>query len=205
MNIATTALPYITAGIIAFLISFFGLITEKFPRTYFLVINPRNSFYPYVYSAVYGLAAFLTAMTITELIDDKTLKIEGLYLQSTWARSIYIGIATRSFFNISLFSVGDKSVGIKSLVDIIEPRILKQILLDEHDALSRYILPATRKHNGNLRTLKNKAIQDIPEELFDNKEFAAIKAGIMSTETSRMVFIRYLKAMGKKNYERLFH
>lgn len=205
MDIAKSLLPYVLAGIIASIISFFGLMTEKFPRTYFLIINPRNSLYPYVYSTVYGAAAFVTAALITELIKNKTLQIDGLYLQSTWARSIYIGVATRSFLNISLFSIGDKSVGMKSLVDIIEPRILKQVLLDEHDALSRYISPAMKKHNGNLRTLKSKAIKDIPEDLFDDKEFAAIKASIMSTETSRMVFIRYLKTMGKKNYERLFH
>ena len=92
------------------------------------------------------------------------LRLEGLGLDITWVRAIYVGVFTESFLDFSLFSMGDQQFGLATIVQAFEPQLKRRMDLAE-DHLMKVYLKSRITHYSDLRDVRKRIIEDIPDTL----------------------------------------
>ncbi len=196
------------AAIIAFLTTLLGLITSRYPRTYFLVAKCPSL---YIYCLIYGIIGFVVTLGLDALIDANLLEISGLGTDNPWVRSIAIGISSKAFLNLELFSFSSTGsgttspVGLKSLVAIFEPWLMESIELYEHSNMRELVGERAETIKISLSEAQDRAIRDLPERILDKKVVTALKVDIQQKGSIEEVMELYLREFGRKNFDRVFH
>src|ERR1700675_1692923 len=97
--------PAILALALASFVAWLELATSKYPRTLSLI---RKYWALYVYALVYGVAGF----AIMLLLPLLSIKLEGPLIGNRWVEAVAIGLSTKAFLHIRLFTI---STGAQSL------------------------------------------------------------------------------------------
>lgn len=167
--------PPLLALAIAFLIASLELITSKYPRTFFLL---RGSWALYSYAAIYGLIGFGITLAIDSVTRHGAITLEGPGVANPWVQAVVIGVSTKAFLHIRLFSVstGRDSfpVGMETLVQIFEPWLLRTIELAHFNAL-RGFLESRAARYPDLDDMKRRIKSNVPKS-FSQQERTAFEA-----------------------------
>lgn len=178
-------------------------MTSKYPRTIFLVKKCR---YLYVYVAIYGLMSFGALLGLNALVEAKKITLEGVGLQSIWVKSIIVGLSTKAFLHISLFSlsVGGKAfpLGTETIVQIFEPWLLEEIFLFEFNAVSDFIAHHATRYT-DLATVKTTIKGNLPAN-FTGPERIGFEADVDAKTSVTAAMEVYLRRFGKRNFTRVF-
>lgn len=157
-------LPPFIAFFIAYFFTILELITSEYPRTYSFILKKASL---HIYGIVYGLFALVIVVILGLLLKSGSIKIEGLGLSNPWWKAILIGLSTKGFLKIKLFTVNVGSnpfpIGIDSIVQIFEPWLLETIRLNEYNAVRKFLeIKVEQYSNLNLDDMKNKMKDNIP-------------------------------------------
>lgn len=191
--------PILVAFSTSFLITYFELITSKYWHTFFIVKKCRSLYW---YSFWYGVFSAI----LMKLIINQSISIEIKTLANIWSQAIGIGILTKSLLHVRLFtaSSGTKSysIGLDSLVGIIETPLLENIRLYEFNGLRKYI-----EQIASLQKSKEEIIKKIKENIpnyFDQKERDVFMLDLEKTNTKIESMEIYIRQFGKTSFDRLF-
>jgi hypothetical protein len=83
------AFGFVVAGVL----TFFELITSKYPRTHVFL---WKSWALYAYCAIYGVIALVVLLCFDRLAAAGVIKADGLGLSQPWIRALEIGIAAKA-------------------------------------------------------------------------------------------------------------
>ncbi len=198
-------LPSLLAFFLAYLFAILELITSKYRRTYSFIIKK----YPlHIYGIIYGSFAFIIVLVLDSLIQSGSIKIEGLGLSNIWWKATLIGISTKGFLKIKLFTVnvGSSSfpIGIDSLVQLFEPWLLETIQLDEFNEVRNFLQDKVDLYSDlNLDDIKKKMENNIPNTLKD-KDKKVFELDLSEAKEPIVAMERYLARFGRETLERVF-
>ncbi|MGD1920146.1 MAG: hypothetical protein ACFCAD_15415 [Pleurocapsa sp.] len=197
--------PPLLAFFIAYLFTILELITSKYPRTSSFIIKKQSL---HIYGIIYGFFAFFIVFVLDTLIESGSVKIEGLGLSNPWWKAVLIGIGTKGFLKIKLFTVNAGSypfpVGIDSIVQIFEPWLLRTIELNEFNEVRNYVENKVNQYS-NLSTdeIKAKITNNIPGTLKENEK-KLFEYDLKEKKESIDAMELYLTRFGKETLERVF-
>ena len=168
-------MPYLFAalfaGVLASVITLIELVTSKYPRTCHFLF--KKSWKLYTYSIIYGGIAFFFML----LLDSGLIKLEGLGISNIWIQAILVGISTKAFLHIRLFSatIGSQSfpIGMETILLVFEPWLLEEIKLEEFNAVKEFVSNAETKYSS-LEVVKTK-LTELPEGIGQLKSLERIK------------------------------
>ncbi len=188
------------AGILAFFITLIELVTSEYPRTcYFLF---KKSWKLYFYSIIYSAIAFAIMFW---LLESGIIKLEGVGTSNIWVQAILVGISTKAFLHIRLFSatVGSESfpIGTETILQVFEPWLLTEIKLEEFNAVKEFIGNAETKYSS-LEAVKTKIMENIPS--ISDKDKVIFKLDLDTKTTVSEAMELYLRKFGKKSFSRIF-
>ncbi len=196
-------LPATLAFLIAALFTALELLTSKYPRTLFLLKKCRAL---YAYVGIYGLLSLLVLLGLNALTEAGKVTLEGIGLQSPWVKAIVVGLSTKAFLHINLFSVsvGTRAVplGTETIVQLFEPWLLEEIYLYEFNAVSDFIAPRANKY-PDLVAVKTKIKANLPQSL-SGPERMGFEAGVDAQTSVSSAMEVYLRRFGKTNFLRVF-
>ena len=199
----TNLLPAILSFLIAAVFAALELMTSKYPRTIFLVKKCR---YLYLYVAIYGLVSFGALLGLNLLVEAKKITLEGIGLQNIWVKSTIVGLSTKAFLHISLYSlsVGGKTfpLGTETIVQAFEPWLLEEIFLFEFNAVSDFISPRAARYS-DLATAKTTIKGNLPASL-TGPERIGFEADVDAKTSVPSAMEVYLRRFGKRNFTRVF-
>ncbi len=195
--------PPILAFLLAGLFAAVELLTTKYQHTYFLLLSLRRCWPLYIYTLIYAAIGAILAIILSYLVAQHILRIEGLGLDQPWIRAIYVGIATKSFLQFSLFSVGEERVGIATVTKMFEPPLLRSIDLDEDHFVKEYLRPYVDRY-PDIRDVRQRIIADIPASMPD-QERKALELDIgHKVGSSREAMSQTLRQLGRRALTRIF-
>lgn len=184
-------------------------------NTSFLLLRLRVF---YIYIFIYGMLAACVMLLLPVLIESGLFGISAsdetqgtanpapIDLSNRWLQAVLVGISLKAFLHIRLFniSVGRTAfpIGMESLVQLFEPRLLRAIEMDHYEELQRFLEPYVGAH-GNLEDVKRRALENIPRFL-DQVEAAALRGDIHVARRVADVFDIYLRYSGRKQLGRVF-
>lgn len=149
--------------LLAFLVAFVFTLTELLSNQYAMTFRfLRKSISLYAYGAAYGFSsiAFLWCMQYFGLYSCLVTTILG----NTWIQAIVIGLITKALLHVSIFRADSIPIGLETFAHIFEPRLLRQIALDEYDARKRYIGTAQARYQ-DLDDVLHRITQNIPQSV----------------------------------------
>lgn len=197
--ISSLLLAFVLAGGFAVI----GLVTTEYPHTYFLLLSPRRCWALYAYALLYGVVGVVLALTLNSLITTHLLRVEGLGLSKPVVRAIYVGVATKSFLQFSLFSIGEDRVGIATVTNIFEKPLLRAITLNEDNFVKEYLKPYIRRYPSSA-DVRKRIIADIPAKI-PNDERKAFELDIRhETKTTAEAMRLTLMTLGRYTLNRIF-
>lgn len=192
--------PTALALVLAFGISYWELVTSKYPRTVFLV---RRCGYLYAYSGIYGFIA-VAVMIAYEAIVPHTGP-HSFIGGNLWIRAIIVRLFTKSFLHFRLFTVPGHPeptpIGFETITLMFVPYLLREIELS-HDR--QEMLFAT--HRVGNRTLEEVLIainNNLPDSMAkrDRQGFvASLKKAKTPVRAARL----YLRLVGRGHFEMVF-
>ena len=133
--------PGLLAFVVGASITGVELLTSKYPNTTSFAVKSSSL---WLYVIIYGaLAALVTTFAARLGVS--------FHQGSPYLRAIEAGIGVKAFLHINLFSVSTSPtttfpVGVESLVQIFEPKLLRNILLDEYTLVISYLNPKVRTY-----------------------------------------------------------
>ena len=205
VNLLAIWLPPFVAFFIAYFFTVLELITSEYPRTYSFIFKKASL---HGYGVIYGLFAFIIVIVLDSLQKSGSIKIEGLGLSNIWWKAILIGLSTKGFLKIKLFTVNVGTnpfpIGIDSIVQIFEPWLLETIRLNEYNEVRKYLEKKVNQYgNLNIEDLKKKMKSNIPRTLKD-KDKKVFKLDLSEAAESIDAMELYLASFGKESLERVF-
>lgn len=197
--------PPLLAFFVAYLFTILELITSNYPRTSSFIIKKPAL---HIYGIIYGFFALAIAFVLDTLIKSGSVKIEGLGLSNPWWKAILIGIGTKGFLKIKLFTVNVGSnpfpVGIDSIVQIFEPWLLNTIKLNEYNEVRKFLeRKAGQYRNLSIDEIKAKINNNIPGTLQENEK-KAFKFDLDEKQEAVDAMELYLSTFGRETLERVF-
>ncbi len=178
-----------------------SIVTSIYPRTSPFLL--RKSWNLYIYSIIYGVLAFFVMLLI---VGSGLVKLEGFGTSNIWIQAIIVGISTKAFLHVRLFSVNTDSksfpIGIETILQIFEPWLLTEIDLDEFNIVKEFVDNVEKKHS-NLDEVKKKIIENIPSNL-PKKDKSAFLLDLDDRKTVSNSMELYLRQFGKKSFNRVF-
>jgi hypothetical protein len=212
-QLLTALIAFIIGGIV----SFFELVTSKYPRTIFLLLKSKKL---WLYVLIYGTISFCIMLLFDFLVAKEIITIKGLesgennLLKAFWLKALIVGVSTKAFLHIRIFSanVGSQSIpiGIETIVQIFEPWLLQEIELDEFNLIRDYIEPTKHQYtennenqNNNLQIVKDKILENLPRKFRGNERDGFIR-DLDKINTVSEAMELYLTTFGKSNFERTF-
>src|ERR1017187_1864869 len=167
-------LPALCALTIAVVFTWTELRTSKYPNTGFLIRWSRPF---WIYCFTYGLIALGGLLLFDLLVQKNQLKVEGLGLESAYIRALVVGLSSKAIMQLNIFTVTSGSssfpVGIKTIVQLFEPFLLRQIDLDEFNAVREFVAPYAACFS-QLDEVKTMVKQNIPSS-FSQEERTAFQ------------------------------
>lgn len=196
------ALQALLAFAIAGLICFLELVTSKYPRTTFLVLKCKAL---YAYCLIYAALAALIVQLLPVLGGQ--LQIEGLGAGNRWVEAVMVGVATKAFLHIRLFSVTTAPgrtfpVGFESLIALVEPWLLQTIDLHHFAEARSFLRDRVARHPDHARVLEA-ALAGIPPT-FNPADKAAIRTDLAAAAGAEGVLGVYLSYCGRKALDSVF-
>lgn len=198
-------LPPLLAFFVAYLFTILELITSEYPRTYSFIIKKISL---HSYGIIYGLFALIIVLILDTLTQSGSITIKGLGLSNIWWKAIIVGISTKGFLKIKLFTVNVGSnpfpIGIDSLVQIFEPWLLETIRLNEYNEVRKFLEDKVNQYrNLNIDDVKKKMVNNIPRTL-KAKDKKVFKLDLSEMEEIIEAMELYLSAFGRETLERVF-
>lgn len=200
-------LPPLISFTIGTLMTLGELLTSKYPRTSFLLL--RRSWALYLYAVIYGVISLGVMLVFKPLSEAGYVKLAGLGLSNIWVRAIVVGVATKAFLHISLFSVGGSSIGSKpiplgteTIVHLFEPWLLETIILDDFNAVKEFIGKAVA-HYPDLAAVKQTMIEELPQNL-PKENIVALKEDLNTKTSVGGAMELYLRSLGSGTFKRVF-
>ena len=125
---------YILTFLVAFVFTLTELLSNEYPMTFRFLKKSKSL---YGYGASYGLTsiAFLWTMHYLGLYSCLMTTIFG----NIWVQAIVMGLITKALLHVSIFRADSIPIGLETFANIFEPRLLKQIGLDEYNARQRFV------------------------------------------------------------------
>lgn len=198
-------LPSILAFVVGMVFSAYELLNNKYPMTsYFVLKNSRSI---YFYSIIYGVLSFLFMLGIDYFGIFKCVVTP--IISNIWVQAIFVGISTKAFLHIKFFDADPFPIGFETVTFLFEPRLLRQISLDDYNAVQKYITDAMVGYNdvsqvlniiertlpSNDRQISVAFMQDIRDEL----------AEYLDDDKKIMVAMElYLREYGESSFKRAF-
>jgi hypothetical protein len=195
--------PSMLALFVASLVTGLELLTSKYPRTVFSLTKCRPL---YAYLLIYGLISLAFMLGLDALIAGKKVTLEGVGLQSRWVRAVVVGLSTKAFLHINLFSiaVGPKTfpLGTETIVQLFEPWLLEEIYLYEFAAVSDFVDQIAARHT-DLAIVKSRIKGNLPQT-FVGAERAGFELSVDTQTSVKSALELYLRRFGKTNLTRVF-
>jgi hypothetical protein len=197
---------YLLAFFVASIFTLTELLSNEYAMTFSFL---RRSKSLYAYGAAYGFCsiAFLWCLQYFGLYSCLITTLLG----NSWAQAIVIGLITKALLHVSIFRADSIPIGLETFSHIFEPRLLKQIALDEYNVRQRYISAAQVRY-PNLDVVLDLIVQNIPDldhiaDVF--LEDLNYKLFVEFSEEPDHVKIKfamdsYLVEFGKQTFERTF-
>ncbi|MEM9275166.1 MAG: hypothetical protein AAGA80_19715 [Cyanobacteria bacterium P01_F01_bin.143] len=162
----------------------------------------------HIYGMIYGVFAFIIVLFLDSLITSGSIKIEGLGLSNIWWKAILIGISTKGFMKIKLWTanIGSSSfpIGIDSIVQLFEPWLLETIKLSHFNEVRSFLQDTINRHsNLSIDDIKNKMERNIPSTLKD-KDKKVFKLDLIEAQEPIDAMELYLGTFGRESLERVF-
>jgi hypothetical protein len=198
--------PPLLAFVIASGVTALELVTSKYPRTVFVLAPSKKSWALYAYSLTYGAIAALITATIGALSAAEIVRLEGLGLSNPWVQAAYVGLTTKAFLHIRLFTttIGSHSVpiGIETVVQLFEPWLLRTIEIAEFNGVREFLTPRTRIY-PDLKKVREDIKDNVPETLPEQERIAFL-SDIDEAEDVMRAMELYLKFLGRASFDRVF-
>lgn len=179
------------------------LVTSRYPRTFPLL---RASWQLWAYGSLYGVIAGLVTFALASLTSAGTITLGGIGLSSPWGQAVAVALSTKAFLHIRFFTIGVGAqsfpVGVESVVQVFEPWMLREIELEEFNAVREYVQPRSARYN-DLTTVRTMIRQDLPQS-FSPQERVAFEADLDKTTASVQAMELYLRFVGHRSFNRLF-
>jgi len=205
----------ILAFIVAYSVTLIERVTSHHPRTYQFILTSVSL---HIYAIIYGLIGTFIFVSVSILQTEDLLTIKGLGLSNQFWLAFLIGLSTKGFLGIRLFTVNDGSssfpVGLESLVQLFEPWCIENLDLHEFNSIRSYI---ESKSEGFLKGKEKAEIQ--PEKALADVKFlieknmprkwsyqkkGAFKIDLEEKETMIEAMELFLYEAGKETFERVF-
>jgi hypothetical protein len=194
MNAGAIAL----AGLVGLLSSSFELLTTKYPQTYFLVLRAWQF---WALGIIYALLAAGGMM----LLSAGVFSIEGLGLKSPFMQAVVVGLSLKALLHVRVWTVhtaGDGfPIGTETLVQIFEPWLSRQLLLDEFNRLRGYLQPKATKY-PDLALTQKQILANIPP--LPTPERSAFVADVNACTSVEDAMELCLRRTGRSTLERIF-
>jgi hypothetical protein len=188
---------------IAVMFTWTELRTSKYPNTGFLI---RWSKPFWAYCLTYGFIALAGFWLFDLLVRNGQLKVEGLGLESAYIRALVIRLSSKAIMQLNLFTVTSGStsfpIGIKTVVQLFEPFLLRLIDLDEFNGVREFVAPYAARF-PNLDQVKAMVKQNIPAS-FSQEERTAFQNEIDKETQVHEAMERFLRFLGKRTFVRVF-
>jgi len=196
-------LPALCALTIAVMFTWTELRTSKYPNTGFLI---RWSKPFWAYCLTYGFIALGGFLLFDLLVQKGQLKVQGLGLESAYIRALVVGVSSKAIMQLNLFTVTSGSssfpIGVKTVVQLFEPFLLRLIDLDEFNGVREFVEPYAARF-PNLEEVKTKVKQNIPTS-FSQEERTAFQNEIDKETQVHEAMERFLRFIGKRTFVRVF-
>lgn len=204
-NIWAIRLSPLIAFFIAYFFTVLELVTSKYPRTYSFIIKKISL---HIYGVIYGVFALTIIFVLNLLLQSGSIKIEGLGLSNPLWKATLIGLSTKGFLKIKLFTVNVGTnpfpIGIDTIVQIFEPWLLEEISLNEYNAVRNYLENKVALYSHlSLENVKDKIKDNIPRNLKE-KDKKVFKLDLSETTTAIDAMELYLATFGRETLERVF-
>jgi len=197
---------YLLAFSFAFIFTLTELLSNKYSMT-FCFLSRSKSFF--AYGAAYGFSsvAFLWCLQYFGLYSCLVTTLLG----NAWAQAIVIGLITKALLHVSIFRADSIPICLETFSHIFEPRLLKQIALDEYNVRQQYISAAQVRY-PDLNLALNLITQNIPdlgpisEAFFDDLRYKLFVEFDGESDQSKIKFAMnsYLVEFGKQTFQRTF-
>src|SRR5579859_5870682 len=205
----------LAALLVATSVTILGIVTTKYPRTYFL-LTPRKCLWLYVYGLIYGVIAL-------GIVGSDVFHLKALGFSNPWLQAIAVGVSVKSFLDIRVFSIPTSNeltesnqepnsvpIGLETLVQIFEPWLLRAIRTDEFNAREEFLAPYLLKYTDPNEVHKRIKLgiprnwTKVEREVLELNLEASAKATDDPSEKVKHAMDSYLRAMGKRSFERVF-
>ena len=208
--------PIVLAGLLGAFFTALETVTGKYSNTSHLLWGSKSF---YIYLIVYGAIAGLAMWLLPALIEAGAFGVASpaadagggtanspLDLSNTWVQAVVLGISIKALLHIRLANVsaGGQSfpIGVETVVQMFEPRLLRMIEMDHYQALQDFLAPFVARYD-DLAKIKQQALANIPRFL-GAAESAALKGDIASASNVFEALETYLSYVGRKQLKHIF-
>jgi hypothetical protein len=163
--------PLILAILIGAVSAVADLLTSDYNTTMSFVL--RRSIALYSYALIHGVISGVAFMIFPHFVSFRI--VDDRISRSPWIWALVAGIFTRSLLQLNLFTIGTGpttiKVGLRSLVNLFEPKLLRDILLDEFNAVRAFVKPYANAYS-DLVSVKERIEQAVPNTLSEPEKQA---------------------------------
>jgi hypothetical protein len=173
---------------------------------------------PWLYAYGFTYGAIALGIVSTDIFHLKTLGFSD-----PWLQAIAVGVSVKSFLHIRIFSIPISNeltnsnqepksfpIGLETLIQIFEPWLLRAINTDEFNAREEFLAPYLVKYT-NPNEVHKKIKMGIPRN-WTKVERAVLELNLEASaeatddpsEKVKDAMDSYLRAMGKKSFQRVF-
>jgi hypothetical protein len=174
------------------------LLTAEYNTTMWFVLRKSAAFY--LYTLIYGAISGLAFMIFPHFVSLRM--VDAQMPGSPWIWAILTGIFTRSLLQLNLFSIGTgpttMKVGLRSLVNLFEPKLLRDILLDEFNAVRAFVTTRVDTHT-DLTSVKERIEQAIPDTLPEPEKQAFLRELAQPTTVTEAME-KFLRFVGRGDF-----
>lgn len=136
------------------------------------------------------------------------IQLEGPGLQNPWVQATAIGVSAKALLHIRLFSVTTTPgsppfpIGVETLVQLFEPRLLKEIKRAEWAGVKEFVGLRAKKY-PNLEEVRQSMKDNLPDSMSSEERQAFLNDVDLDKKVPEAMK-RYLKAVGKKIFDQIF-
>lgn len=196
-----TNLAYVVAFGVACAVVLADLLSSEYPRTYFTLVRSRSLA---LYAALYGLLGALALALLDGFVGIRLGT--GAELTSPWAKAVVCGAAIKSTLqlNFATLRIGAERipVGLKTLAQLFEPTLLRNIAFDEFLGVREFVSSFVRPQ-VTVEETRAAAIGAVPPTLSE-AERTAFVADVEAAPTAERVMTLYLRFGGRDAFVRVW-
>jgi hypothetical protein len=163
-KIMIALITFMLATVTGSVFTIFDIVSARFGTTMTLVL--RRSKAIYLLGFIHGIIAGLVSLLHPHVIDIHFAN--GTSFRSPWIWAIVTGAFTRSLFQSSFFTVStgrsSTAIGLKSIVQLFEPSLMREVILDEFFAVRSFVQKYAASH-PDLDALRALITENLPPDL----------------------------------------